>query len=676
MSEPSLGTVTTRSGTSRAASAYLLGMAFGLGSAAAQDIDTIVVTTDRLGERLSDAPAAVSVLTGADRDLVSPRAPAELLNRAAGVHVQAGSGRESLVSIRSPVLTGGAGAGSFLYLADGVPLRAPGFANVNGLFDVALPFADRVEVVRGPGDVAYGSNALHGAVNVITPAPGSRAGRARMSAGSFDRYAALLEGGNGAMRGGLSWLSDAGYRAESGALQLKGYGSARVGGATLRLSAHHLEQETAGFVRGDDAYRVDGLRRTNPEHEAFRDVRHVLLSGEVPVAAGAWSGTLTPYARWTDMDFRLHFLPGDALEENEHGSVGVQSTARRTLGADTELTVGLDVDATRGRLREVQEAPSVFSFVTGLHYDYEVDAMEAAPFVRVRRQVDEQLSVQAGVRATFTRYDYENDAEGETVVGRFRRPPSRDDEYAAITAKLAATYDLGANGTAYASLARGARPPQTTDLYRVQRNQDPAGIEPETLDAAELGWRKASARGSVSLIGFAMRKRNYFFRDADGFNVTDGETTHLGLEAEGQLALTDTLSLSGAGTVARHDYAFARLGPASGRELIRDGDEVDTAPTTLATAQLVWTPTEAVTAEAAWTHVGAYWMDAANTREYPGHDTLDLRAAYEIGPVTLLGIVRNVTDARYARRADFAFGSERYFPGEERAVELAVQAAF
>ena len=649
-----------------------------LGSAGAQDApreaDTIVVTANRLGEPLSGTPAAVSVLGRDDVALISPRAPAELLNRVPGVHVQAGSGRESLVSIRSPVLTGGAGAGSFLYLTDGVPLRAPGFANVNGLFDAPLPFAERVEVVRGPGDVAYGSNALHGAVNVLTPAPGSRAGRARVTAGSFDRYEALLEGGNGAARGGLSWLSDAGYRAESGALQLHGYGAARVGGALVRLSAHHLEQETAGFVQGEDAYRVDGLRRSNPDPEAFRDARHVLLSAEVPVSSGAWSGTLTPYARWTDTDFRLHFLPGDALEENDHASLGVQSTLERSFGG-TVVTAGLDVDATRGSLREFQDAPTVFSFVQGLHYDYEVDAVEAAPFVRARRQLDDQLSVQAGVRATLTRYDYDNDAPGDTVVGRFRRPESRTDDFSVVTAKLAATYDLGTNGVAYASLARGARPPQTTDLYRVQAGQDPAGIEPETLDAVELGWRRSSARGQVSLTGFAMRKRHYFFRDADGLNVTDGETTHLGLEAEGQLALTDALSLRGAGTVARHDYAFTRVGQ-EGRELITDGNEVDTAPTTLATAQLVWTPTEAVTAEAAWTHVGAYFLDAANTAEYPGHDLLDLRAAWTTGPVTVLGIVRNVTDERYARRADLAFGSERYFPGEERAFEVAVQAAF
>ena len=556
-----------------------------------------------------------------------------------------------------------------------MPLRAAGFANVNGLFDAPLPFAERVEVLRGPGDVAYGSNALHGAVNVLTPAPGPGGGRARASVGSFDRYAALLEGGTGRARGGLSWLSDAGYRAESGALDLHAYGAARVGGTTLRLSAHHLEQETAGFVRGEDAYRVDGLRRTNPDPEAFRDVRHVLLSVEVPVSAGAWSGTLTPYARWTEMDFRLHFLPGDALEENAHGSLGVQATGERPLGGRATLTAGLDVDATRGRLREFQEAPSVFSFVQGLHYDYEVDAVEAAPFVRIRREVDDQLTVQAGLRATLTRYDYENDAGGETVVGRFRRPPSRTDDFAAVTAKLAATYDLGANGTAYASLARGARPPQTTDLYRVQRNQDSAGIEPETLDAVEIGWRKASARGSVSLTGFAMRKRRFFFRDADGFNVTDGETTHLGVEAEGTLRLTDTLSLSGAGTLARHAYAFDRAGT-DGRELISGGDEVDTAPSTLASARLRWTPVPAIETEAELVHVGAYFTDAANENDYPGHEVLNVRAAYTVGRVTILGVLRNATDERYARRADFAFGAERYFPGEERAGEVAVTIDF
>jgi iron complex outermembrane receptor protein len=642
--------------------------------AAAEDV--IVVTADRTGAPLAETPGALSVLSREDLLLVNPVAPAELLNRVPGVFVQAGSGREHLTAIRSPVLTGGAGAGSFLFLQDGVPLRAPGFANVNGLFDAQLPFAERIEVVRGPGDVAYGSNALHGAINVITPRPGEAAGEARFSAGSFDRYQGVLAGGNARWRGGLSILDDGGYRADQSALQIKGHGALALGDAVIRLSAHHLEQETGGFVQGPDAYRIDGLRRSNPDPEAFRDVRHILLSADIPFSAGGWEGTLTPYARAADMDFRLHFFPGDPLEENRHASVGLQSTAQRQASERVTLLGGLDLDITRGELSEFQEAPTVFSFTQGLHYDYRVDAIEAAPFLRAEFEATDRLVLRAGVRATATRYDYETDAE-PGLVGRFRRPADRTDDFLAVTAKVSALYDLGP-GSLYASLARGARPPQTTDLYRLQTNQTPDGIDPETLDAAELGWRVVGDRGSLALTGFAMKKRNVFFRDSDGFNVTDGETTHAGLEAEGNVRLTEKLTLRAAGTVAEHLYAFERLSRAEfGRELITEGNEVDTAPTTLATAQLVFTPLPSLTMEAAWTHVGAYFTDAANENEYPGHDLLDLRAEWRpSGNLSVLGIVRNVTDERYARRADFAFGSERYFPGEERAYELVVRREF
>ena len=53
--------------------------------------------------------------------------PALVMNTAPGVNIQMNSGQEHLVSIRSPVLTGGAGQGSFLVLIDGVPTRAPAF---------------------------------------------------------------------------------------------------------------------------------------------------------------------------------------------------------------------------------------------------------------------------------------------------------------------------------------------------------------------------------------------------------------------------------------------------------------------------------------------------------------------------------------------------------------------
>ncbi|MEM6914491.1 MAG: TonB-dependent receptor, partial [Pseudomonadota bacterium] len=438
-------------------------VAFLVGHGAASATETIVVTAERRGVDVTDVASSISVLSGEEVDFVSPRRPAELLNRAAGTFVQSGSGAEHLTAIRSPVLTGGAGAGSFLFLQDGVALRAPGFANINGLFHAGFPFARQVEVLRGPGDVAYGSNALHGAINVLTPGPGEAPNLARLSYGSFQRYKASVMGSTKRASSGVSFYRDGGYRDDSGANEFKSFSSIAIGSSTLKISSHQLEQETAGFVVGDNAYEDDDLRRTNPNPEAFRDVRHTLISLETPFERAGWTGSITPFFRWTDMEFRQHFLPGDALEENEHTSLGLQSTAFRQLHDDLELSVGFDLDATRGSLREFQENPTVFSFVQGLHYDYNVDAVEAAPFARLSYRVTEALQLQAGLRGTFTHYDYETEAEPGTV-GRFQRPADRTDQFSVATGKLAALYDINSEQSVYVSLARGARPPQTTDL--------------------------------------------------------------------------------------------------------------------------------------------------------------------------------------------------------------------
>ncbi|NNU15840.1 TonB-dependent receptor [Parvularcula sp. ZS-1/3] len=648
--------------------------AVALQAASAQTVDRITVRAAP-PESLDDRPASLSLLDGPIQELISPRAPAELLNRAPGVFVQSGSGREHLTAIRSPVLTGGAGAGSFLFLQDGIPLRAAGFANVNGLFHAGFPFAESVEVLRGPGDVAYGANALHGAINVRSAAPGEGDTAFTLSAGSFDRGRAIGSLNREGLSAGLSVLQDGGYRADSGALELKGQLAAKIGEGTLRLSVHHLEQETAGFVLGDDAFKDDALRRSNPNPDAFRDVRHALVSFEQPFSAGGWEGTVTPFARATDMEFRMHFLPGTPLEENDHASIGVQSIAFRSLSDAMQVAVGFDADITEGALTEIQTAPTRFSFVQGVHYDFEVVAQEAAPFAKLLWEASDRLALEGGVRLTHTRYDYDNNTAAN-VVGRFRRPADREDDFTTVTGKLAGTFAISPGQSVYASLARGARAPQIAELYRIQVNQDPEGIEPETLDSAELGWRAGGGWGQLALTAFAMRKENVFFRDADGFNVTDGETTHVGVEGEATFSLHETLSLRLSGTYAEHRYGFDRnVGNAS--EVITDGDTVDTAPETLGTAQLTWTPSSDWLVELAATHVGDYPMNAANTVTYEGHDLLDLRVQKQLGDkLSLTGIVRNALDTRYARRADFAFGNERFFPGEERAYELVLSAKF
>ena len=166
-----------------------------------------------------------------------------------------------------------------------------------------------------------------------------------------------------------------------------------------------------------------------------------------------------------------------------------------------------------------------------------------------------------------------------------------------------------------------------------------------------------------------MKKRNVILRDSSGVIVDNGKTVHRGIEYEIAWQLLPTLRLSGGGTYARHQYDFSRS--VSGGDNILKGNDIDTAPRHLHRAALWWQPLPALTTELEWQHVGQYWLDASNRHDYPGHDLLNLRAAWEFAPRWRLGMrLNNLLDQRYADRADYAFGSYRYFPGQGRALFL------
>ena len=100
--------------------------------------------------------------------MTQAQSPAQGIPQSTNADLQRGSGQEYLPAIRSPVLTGPGACGSFLMAQDGIPLRAAGFCNLNELFDAHHEAASRIEVVKGPASIAHGSNAVNGAVNVIT----------------------------------------------------------------------------------------------------------------------------------------------------------------------------------------------------------------------------------------------------------------------------------------------------------------------------------------------------------------------------------------------------------------------------------------------------------------------------------------------------------------------------
>ena len=162
-----------------------------------------------------------------------------------------------------------------------------------------------------------------------------------------------------------------------------------------------------------------------------------------------------------------------------------------------------------------------------------------------------------------------------------------------------------------------------------------------------------------------MKKRNSVFRDAEGFNVSDGRSRHRGMEIAMDWQPVQFLAVNIDASYAKHSYDFDRV--AARGETFVTGRDIDTAPRWLASVELVFEPSERWTAALQWSTIGPYYLDAENSVEYPGHRLVSGVTTLQLGErFGLTARVNNLFDAEYADRADFAFGRFRYFPGRGR----------
>lgn len=616
----------------------------------------------------------------------------ELLYRAPGTWVVRGSGQENLTAIRSPVFTGPGACGAFLYLENGIPIRPSGFCNINQFFEINSEQARRVEIVRGPAGTMYGSNALHGMINYLLPYPAAGdVSSSLVEIGSDDYYRARFDLGSWNGQSGMKLLAnvthDGGFRDDSGFDQAKvnllHSRTNDTGGVDVGFAATRLDQNTAGFIFGQDAYKDDNLRESNLNPEAFRDADSQRLTARwYRKDAKNRYLDIRAFYRRSRMTFLQHFLPGKPLEENGQNSAGVLIAIERPTGDTFSIVGGVDVELTDGFLLEDQAEPitdgSPFLMETrpaGKHYEYSVTALSLAPHIAVVGDVTDRLTLSAGLRAEYLRYEYDNKMlngntrEDGTACGMggclFNRPADRDDSFTNLAPKLGLVYAATPDSRIYATLRQGFRAPQATELYRLQRQQSVVDLESEEMDSIELGWRGQAGAIWYDTAVFYMKKRNFIFRDSDGINVSDGRTTHHGIELDFSYAITGTLAFALAGTYAVHEYDFDR--DIGAGDSIESGNEVDTAPETLGSARLYWFYDPEGRAELEWLHVGDYFLNAANTATYNGHDLLNFRIQHRFGNGWNTGLrITNVLDEVYAERADFAFGNYRYFPGRDR----------
>lgn len=655
------------------------------------DLDRVTVSGE--GARRS---ASTTTLPGEAVTRVAATHPNELLQRVPGAWISRGSGQEQLTAIRSPVLAGTGACGAFLWSEDGVPIRPVGFCNVNNLSELDADQAAAVEVLRGPGTALQGSNALHGVINVRTRSAFDSPSRAvSVEAGPHDYRRLQATGTAGddqrGWRGEASVVSTDSFRSDEGFEQQKLRLRRDVRNETSEwntaLSVTNLRQRTAGFVVGKDAYRDDALRRANLNPEAFRNAWAARLSTRYHHDFG--SGTslqLVPFVRSDGQQFLQHFTPGKPLERNGSRSVGVLALVNQAWG-DARVSYGIDTEWARGEVREIQSAPLTTGAAAqrairpaGVHYDYSAVSRSAAVFADVARPLGPG-EIELGLRAESLSYDYDNRArDGNTrddgsACGfggcLFNRPADRSDRFTRVTPKLSYRQDLR-HGQAWLRLASGFRFPQAGELYRLQRGQDVTDLHPETLDMLEAGWRGQGKRGSLELVAYTGRKDNFIFRDSNGFNASDGRTTHRGVELAFELAPASGWAVAGNASYSIQRYAFERA--LSAGEAIVSGNEIDTAPRWLADARLSHESTTFGRLELEAVYQGAYFLDAGNLARYPGHVLGHLRWSRPFASGWRVDArLMNLANRRYAERADIAFGEYRYFPGEGRALFVGIR---
>jgi len=635
------------------------------------------------------ANVTATVLDHEAIDAVQAIHPNELMSRVPGVWISRNSGQEHLTAIRSGVLTGAGACGTYLLLENNIPIRPTSFCNVNGLFELNTEQAHAIEVIRGPASSRYGGNALHGVINAITigSSDGNSAGWQHGSYG-YNRFDVRL--GNEQGRLSVHAVTTDGWRDETGFDQqkLNGHYQTSLGSwqVTHTLSLTSLNQETGGYVRGLDAYKDDALRFTNPNPEAYRDALSFRYAshwrnGDVLVA---------PFVRQSSMDFLMHFLPGQPLEQNAQQSGGVLVNWERHLDKWT-FSLGARGEVVNVELSEVQSSPTVGSAFlvatrpAGTHYDFTANASHLGLFHDGHYQVNEDLAWKYRARVESASYDYDNlhlvgnTKDDGTACGfggcLYTRPADRKDRFTDYAMQVGLERALGERTVLHASLGSGFRPPQIAELYRLQNGQAFADIDSEQLEALEMGLKYATDRGVVQIAAYHEYSRNLIIRDSEGFNQSGGRVDSSGIEIGLSYALSPSHELRAAQSWATHQYDFTQ--DLALREVIVAGNDVDTAPRHLGSLQWQWQATDGIESTVELIRTGSYFMDAANTFKYPGHIATNWHGKWRIAEDwEIHAHVRNLLDEKYADRADWSFGTPRYFPAMPRNMQLGFKRYF
>lgn len=665
----------------------LLLFAQGLPAQERTAMEEIVVTGSREGVLRAETPASVSVINSATIDDVKPAHPSEILNRVPGVTIQQTNGEGHITGIRQPIGT----SSVYLYLEDGVPVRASGFFNHNALYEINMPMSGGIEVTRGPGTALQGSDAIGGIVNVLTRAPAAEPeASVTLEGGSYTWLRALGSAsstwGSFGLRGDVNvthsdgWRDDTAYDRQSVTLRADKLFS-NESSIKAVFAASNIDQETganSGLPLAD--YQDNPTKNNFPI--AFRKVRSARGSVEWSREDGPSLISIIPYFRWSTMDLLATFLltsdPTNAT--SGYSSLGTMAKYRYDFEPwRTRIIAGVDLDYSPGSREEDRilglRTGSVYTAYTteGRIYDYDVTFWQVSPYLQVETSPVDDLRLTAGLRFDAMGYEYDNKlADGTFTTGipaglrTFFRPVDAEVDYTRASPSIGITYAFTPALNAFASYKQSFRVPQEANLFRQGTNIDSLGLKPVIGDSYEAGLRGMLGPNfswDVSL--YNMVKSDDILTLNTGIGPTqtnNGKSRHRGIEVAAGWLIVPGLQLDVAASYADHEY----LEWVTSSAVVLSGNEISAAPRETANATLKYTAAwlSGLKLEAEWLHLGSYWLDDANTQKYGGHDLINLRAAYAVtNSVEVFGRVTNLFDATWSTSSSISGGVPQFAPG-------------
>ena len=414
------------------------------------------------------------------------------------------------------------GAGQMLVLIDGHP-------QYNGVYGHPISdsyqtlMAERVEVLRGPASVLYGSNAMGGVLNIVTRSMHQDGVRTHINLGAGSYGTVQAEASNQVRSGrfsstvALQYSRTDNHRPNMGFEQYGGY--VKLGydisdhwNAAVDLDLTHWNASNPGTV-------------TQPKLENDQWITRGAASLTIENHYNKTNGALSIYDNFGRHKINDGYnadggTPQTDLFRSKDAVAGVSWYQSAQLFDGNRVTVGLDYQHIYGRAwytnRKTGETVTTQRRLMQSAHSHE---NEVAGYVDFRQDIAEWLTIDAGLR-----YDHHSTAGGEWVP------------QAGISIRPIKT------GALKASVSKGFRNPNTREMYMYgTANHD--SLRAERLWNYELSWRH-------SLGGFSYGANLYYIKGDNmiqtvaGRNVNTGEIENYGIELEADYRISSHWALS------------------------------------------------------------------------------------------------------------------------------------